>query len=174
MRITTRRLGFAGAAVLVLAVAGIGVAAAAPPVGADPAEPAALERPAIEAGDDLTTADAPGQLRRLLNRRMVHAEIVLDRGAEGLVTVQLDRGTIKAIGARSLTIAQAGDRTETVATGDTTRVRKDRQRATLADLRVGDQVLVVSRVETGKAEASLVVVPVPRLARPAASAAPAP
>ncbi len=172
MKIATRPLALAGAAVLVLVVAGVGLAAAAQPAGSNPAGPAGLELPANDAAGDLAADGAAGQLRRLFNRRIVHAEILLDRGQAGLVTVQLDRGTIKAIGARSLTIEQAGNRTETVATSDTTRVRKNRQRATLADLRVGDRVLVVSRLEAGRAQARLVLVPVPRPASPAPAPTP--
>ena len=173
MKIAKWRLALASTTVLVLAVAGIGIASAAPPVGVDPVGPAAFELPLLEPDEDASTGDAL-RLRRLLGPRMVHAEIVIDRGDKGLVTVQLDRGTIKAIGAQSLTIDQAGNRTQTVATSDTTRVRKNRQRATLADLRVGDVVIVTSMVDKGKAEARLIVVPAPRPAAAAASTAPAP
>lgn len=174
MQIPTGRLALAAAAVLVLATVGMGaVAAVAPPAAPDPVDETTLELPVLEPDGAAGAADVP-RLRQLLGRRMVHAEVVIDRGEKGLVTVQADRGTIQAIGAGSLTIAQAGSRTETVATGEATRVRKDRQKAALADLAVGDQVLVLSRLEGGKAVAYLVVVPAAKLARPAAAATPAP
>ena len=174
MNTSTGRLALATAAVLVLTAAGIGVAAAAaPPAATDPLEPAALEMPLPASDQDAGAIDAP-RLRKLLGARMVHAEVIVDRGDKGLVTIQADRGTIKAIGAQSLTIAQAGNRTETVATTELTRVRKDRQKATLADLEVGDRVLVLSQLKGGKAEAYLVVVPAARPALPAAAATPAP
>ena len=174
MKIPTGRLAVATAAILVLAAAGIGVVAAAvPPAAQDPVESAALELPLPVSDQEASALDAP-RLRRLLGARMVHAEFIVDRRDKGLITIQADRGTIKAIGAQSLTIAQAGSRTETVTTTGTTRVRKDRQKATLADLQVGDRVLVFSRLESGKAEAYLVVVPAARPVEPAAAATPAP
>jgi hypothetical protein len=173
MKIPTGRLALAAAAMLALAVAGIGAASAAAPAGApDPVQRAVADLPVLPADDNAAALDAP-RLRQLLGRRMVHAEIVVDRGEQGLVTVQADRGTVKAIGAGSLTIAEAGSRTETVATTEKTRVRKDRQKATLADLRVGDPVLVLSQLDGGKAQASLVVVPPAKAARPAKAPRPA-
>jgi len=174
MKLPTWRLALAAVAVVVLASAAIGaVAAAAPQAGPDPADATTLELPVAEP-DALAGGAAALRLRQLLGRRMVHAEVVIDRGDEGLVTVQADRGTIQAIGAGSLTIAQAGNRTATVATTEKTRVRKARAKATLADLAVGDQVLVLSRLDSGKAVAYLVVVPVVKTVRPAAAATPAP
>lgn len=176
MKIARWRIVLAGGAALLLAVAGIGLAnAAAPSTPASPTGlPAIADAPAVLDGADadalLAGEPAAGQagglaaLRTRLGPRVVHAEWIVDRGDAGLVARQLDRGTIASIAGRSLTIAEAGGRSVTVAATDATRVRRNRQRATLADLRVGDAVVVLSTVVDGAATATVVVVPAPRAA----------
>lgn len=78
-----------------------------------------------------------------------------------IVTLQFDHGTISAIDAAAVTIAEKGGSNVTVGTNDDTRVRKGRKPATLADLAVGDEVFVVSVVDDGAATARGIVVPVP-------------
>jgi hypothetical protein len=68
---------------------------------------------------------------------------------------------VSAIGDDTLTIAEAGGASETVATTAETRVRKDRKPAKLTDLAVGDEVFVVSVFDGGTATARGIVVPVP-------------
>ena len=171
----------AGATVAVVGLAVIGVAAAAGRSGAAAADtPAALA--ASGAGTDTsdrTTIDgavhailaadqtaAPerlraGALRRLAAwRHLVHATATLDLPAlGGLTTVQLDHGTVSAVSATSLTIAEAGGRSVTVDLGASTKVRRHGTTAAVADLRTGDEAFVMSRVETDRTEAYLVVVP---------------
>ena len=83
---------------------------------------------------------------------------MLDRDGK-LVTYQLDHGTVSAVGGGSITIAEAGGTSVSVATTAETRVRKGAKPATLADLKVGDEVVVRSTVSGGTATAKLVVVP---------------
>lgn len=143
------------------------VAAGAEAVDADPADAGALagEIDTIFAGERATAPDGQpragrGELRRLAAwRRLVHATVVVDLPERGLTTIQLDRGTISAVTADSLSIAEAGDTSVTVVLGAETRVRKDGEKAVIADLRVGDEVFVMSRVEGAATEAYLVVVP---------------
>jgi hypothetical protein len=86
--------------------------------------------------------------------------MTIDSPKDGLITVQIDGGTISAMGAGSVTIAEKGGGSVTVATDADTRVRRDRKRATPADLKVGDTVHVMSRVATGgSATAKVIVVP---------------
>ena len=104
-----------------------------------------------------------GELRRLAAwRRLVHATIVVDLPEKGLTTVQLDRGTVSAVSADSLSIAEAGGTSVTITLGAETRVRKDGKKAAVADLKVGDEVFAMSLVEGSSSEAYLVVVPRPR------------
>lgn len=191
MIISLRRTLVATLVVAALSAAVIGVAAAAPvtseaPLGAAPAAvtlaadagPAdagaadsgaiAGELDAILAAERAAAPDGQrragrGELRRLAAwRRLVHATIVVDLPEKGLTTVQLDRGTVSAVSADSLSIAEAGGTSVTIKLGAETRVRKDGKKAAVADLKVGDEVFAMSLVEGSSSEAYLVVVPRPR------------
>lgn len=192
MKTSSRRLAVAGAAVLVLAVAGIGLASAAGfPGGAatstttlpatsagGPASAGSLdELAAFVAGDTTAGTTAPdaragheGRFARLLvrSRRLVHAVVTVDLPKKGLVTYQLDHGTISTIGNGTLTIAESGGGSVTVATTSTTKVRIRRTAGTLADLKGGQDVFVASTVSGGTSTAIGVVV-LPAAATPAAS-----
>lgn len=181
MTISLRRAFVATLVVAALSAAAIGAAAAAPATrdapalgtaaaagsGAAPADSGAVagEIDAVLAAERGTAPDGQfragrGELRRLAAwRRLVHATIVVDLPEKGLTTVQLDRGTVSAVSADSLSIAEAGDTSVTVALGEETRVRKNGEKATVADLKVGDIVFVMSLVEGSASEAYLVVVP---------------
>jgi hypothetical protein len=160
MHIPTWRLALTAAALVVLAVAGIGFAAAAgtggtqqaatvetaPSTGSgtDTAPAAAPQRPALTGGleEDL------GRLGRL-GGRLVHAEATVQDKDGNLIKINLDHGTIKAIGNGSITISEAGDSTVVVKTDTDTKVRIGREAGTLDDLKVGDEIFVQSRVDGG-------------------------
>ena len=76
-----------------------------------------------------------------------------------MTTVQLDHGTVSAVSATSLTITEAGGTSVTVDLGASTKVRRDGAKAAVKDLKAGDEVFVISRVESDGTEAYLVVVP---------------
>jgi hypothetical protein len=186
MTSTFRRIVLTTAAILLLGLAAValveaGIAIGAGGVGADPALIGAVSAASSDAAfageiDALLAADqsaapsaaaagrakvAVAGLRRLAAaRHLVHATVVVDlprRG--GLTTIQLDHGTISAVSATSLTIKEAGDASATVVLGDETRVRKHAAKAAIGDLKVGDEVFVMSRVEASGTDAYLVVVP---------------
>ncbi len=122
----------------------------------------------LAADQTAATTAAPGKvnravagLRRLAAaRKLVHATVVVNLPKlGGLTTIQLDHGTISAVGTTSLSVAETGGTTATVFLGDETRVRKNAAKAAVADLKTGDEVFVMSKVDGGKAEAYLVVVP---------------
>lgn len=196
MKIARWRIALTGAAVLVLAVAGIALVSAAHPTpltgrpagAAAPAPTAAAVAEAPDAASDALDAGdlealfapelAAGQaeqiaarLRPRLGARIVHAEWIVDRGDAGLVTRQLDRGTVASTAGTSLTIGEAGRRSVTITATDATRVLRNRTKAALKDLQVGDTVVVLSTVAGGRTTANVIVVPAPR---PAASVAPSP
>jgi hypothetical protein len=100
-------------------------------------------------------------LRRLAAaRKLIHATVVADLPKlGGITTIQLDHGTISAVSATSLSVGETGGSTARVKLGDETRVRRDGARATVADLKTGDEVFVMSRVESDGTVAYLVVVP---------------
>jgi hypothetical protein len=104
-------------------------------------------------------AAAPGFRRLRLGRHLVHATIVLDLPEKGLTTIQVDHGTISTVTATSLAIAESGGTSVTVTLGDETRVRRDGAKAGVADLKSGDEVFVMSKVESGGTVAYLVIVP---------------
>ncbi|HEX8938711.1 MAG TPA: hypothetical protein VF763_00995 [Candidatus Limnocylindrales bacterium] len=175
------RLALLGGAVVVLAALGVGLVSAAPWSGAStPNGPAVGDGGGAQGVVDQLAGQAAGDqalparlVRHLLARDLVHAVATFDRPRTGLVTVQLDHGTIGAVGSGTLTVTEAGGASVTVRTDTETRVRIDRQRAQLGDLKVGQQVYVASLVQSGEAEglARLVVVPpaTAKSANPAAS-----
>ena len=177
MTIPVRRI-LATAGVVVLAgFAAVGVARIASPAQASQvtAEAAiratrafdadsATDLEAVLAADQSAVAPdraaVRGELRRLAAwRRLVHATVVVDRTEGGLTTIQLDHGTVSAIGATSLTIKEAGGGSVTVTLDDETRVRRDGKKSAITDLKAADEVFVMSRVETAGTVAYLVVVP---------------
>jgi hypothetical protein len=181
MRTSTRLLAITGAAALALTtgLAGIVVGAGLPAPAAPAAQaPGAAQPPAADISDidlaSLSQALAPDvaadpaaaarlaalrqRLAGLRGRNLVHAEVTVDRNGT-LVTLDVDHGTITAVGSGSLTIKQAGGGSRTIATSDATRVRKDRGKAALTDLATGDEVFVLGKVDGGKVTATLVVVP---------------
>lgn len=162
MRIPTWRLALTSGAILILAIAGIGIAAAAG-AGGTPQVATVETAPSTGTGNDRAPAAAPqrqplgdgleeayGRLGRL-GGRLVHAEAtVLDKDGN-LIEIQLDHGTIKAIGNGSITISEAGDSTIVVKTDENTKVRIGREEGSLNDLAVGDDIFVQSRVDGGTA-----------------------
>jgi hypothetical protein len=168
MTIPPRRLALAAGALVILGAIGgglIGVAATSTAASADGAATAAL----AVAGEPVSGGEGPARLLALrdrlewrpagLRRHLVHGTLtVLDRDGK-LVTHQLDHGTVTVTGGGSITIAEAGGTSVSVSTTAETRVRKGGKPATLADLKVGDEVVVRSIVEGGSATAKLVLVP---------------
>ena len=163
----SRSVLLAGTSIVLLAVIGVGLVQASSPsttptaVTTDPG-PAAVP-PAAQARAD-RAADRIAAAMRLRGRGMVvHGTVTFDSPKEGLITVQYDGGTISAVDADSVTIAEKGGASVTVAIDADTRVRRDRKKAAVADLKVGDTVRVVSRVAAGGAATakSIVVPPTP-------------
>jgi hypothetical protein len=154
VRIPTWRLVLTGAAIIILAVAGIGLATAADA----PAAPTSQ----VTTAEDGSTAPAPanragtageagmeGRAWRLLKagRHLVHAEVTVTDRDGNLVNLQIDHGTVVSIGGGSLTISEAGGVSETVSTSDATIVRLGREKGDLGDVAVGAEVFVQSRVD---------------------------
>jgi hypothetical protein len=151
------RLALGGGALIILSAVGVGFVQASS-AGAGPA-PAAVTQPAPAA-----VADAFLAAPRLHGRgHIVHGTVTIDSPKDGLITVQIDGGTIGAVDAHSITIAEKGGGSVTVAIDSDTRVRRDRKRATAAELKVGDTVRVVSRVADGGAATAktIIVAPAP-------------
>src|SRR5512146_2516550 len=162
MRIPTWRLALTGGAVIVLAVAGIGFAAASSAPSAPAADVAAAGPTAgpDAAGPLAGLRDRLGAGRLLrIGRQLVHADVTVNRNGQ-LVNVQLDHGTVQSIGGGKLTIAEAGGTTVTISTDDATKVHLGRTAGKLGDVKVGAEVFVRSIVDGGNAVAKgILVVP---------------
>ena len=156
MRKSTARVALVGAALLTLGVIGAGAVTAAPAKPQARMAAAAAAKPA-----------ALGPFARI-GRHVVHGTVVVEKKDGTFVTLQLDRGTIASVGGGTLTISEAGGRSETVTTDARTRFRKDGAKSDLAGLAIGDKVAVVSEVQGSTAVAQLVLVPRPRPAKTAA------
>ena len=175
MRIPAWRVALTGGAIIVLAVAGISLAAAA---GAPSPKPAvdttittttgttsadtdlAFELAAdIESNEQGGLANA-GKLHRLLRlgRHLVHAEVTVTDKDGKLVHLQLDHGTVQSIGDGTLVISETGGGTETVSTGSGTKVHAGRKAGDLGDVMVGAEVFILSRVDGGTTLAKRVIV----------------
>ena len=153
------RLVLAGGALVLLAAIGLGAvnAGASPSAGG-----ASADAPALLASDPagaVADGNAPALRPRRLGRALVHGVVTLDLPRKGLVTVQLDHGTVSAIDGANLKISESGNSSVTIATDDKTRVRKNGGQAKLADLKVGDEVFVVSEIAGGTSTAYRIVVP---------------
>ena len=176
MRIPAWRVALTGGAIIVLAAAGIGFAAAS---GA-PSQQATTSALAnatttdsgtidgdlefnlaadVELNDKLAPTEA-GKLQRLLRigRHLVHAEVTVTDKDGNLVNLQLDHGTVQSIGSGSLVISEAGGGTETVSTGDATKVHLGREVGDLGDVTVGAEIFVQSRIDGGTVLARRIIV----------------
>ena len=155
------RVVLVGGALVLLSAVGVGL------VQASTVQPA-VDRPVINAAAaaPAATRDPSGGLAAPLRLRgrglIVHGTLTIDSPKDGLITVQVDGGTISAVDTDSVTIAEKGGGSVTVTINAETRVRRERTRATPADLKVGDTVRVVSRVaDGGGATAKAIVVTPP-------------
>lgn len=167
------RLAIVAGTLIILSTVGVGLAEAAP---ASATAPSAGAAPTAAIGGVTATDQQPpsiGERLRALGDRLgdrvfgrfgknlVHGTVTFVDRDGALVTVQFDHGTIAAIESDAITIAETGNSSVTVAAGEETKVRKERKRASLADLAFGDEVFVVSIVDDGAATARRIVVPVP-------------
>jgi hypothetical protein len=175
MRIPAWRVALTGGAIVILAVAGIGFAAAsgipskaAVPVAADSATTDGTVIDAdlafslaadVESNETVGARDAR-TLKRLLKlgRHLVHADVTVTDKDGNLVHLQLDHGTVQSIGSGTLVISETGGGTETVSTSDATKVHLGRADATLSDVKVGAEIFVQSRIDGGTTLAKRIIV----------------
>ena len=160
MAVSHRRLAIGGGALVLLSAVGVGFVQAS---SGGPRPVPAIDN-AVAPAAAAAEVDASLAARQPRGRRLVvHGTLTIDSPKDGLITVQIDGGTIGALDAHSITIAEKGGGSVTVAIDNGTRVRRDRRRVTSADLKVGDTVRVVSRVSDGGAATAktIIVAPAP-------------
>ena len=167
MRIPTWRLGLIGGAVVILGAAGISfVAAAGSPAPAvpDPVAAAPTNGPSATAREErplkerLERRAAFGAKLLRIGRHLVHVEATITDRDGNLITVWLDHGTVQSVAGGSVTIAETGGSTKAIQTDAETNVRVARQDGTLADLKIGAEVFVQSRVVDGAPVAKRIIV----------------
>jgi hypothetical protein len=173
MRIPRRRLALTAGALLALLILAAGLVLGRPAsrsaipadaargateatLGSDPAGSvdagwlealAAVAKP-TERGADAGLAHLGRFFRHA--RHLVHAEATLDLPDKGLMTFALDHGVLTAADENSLTLRASDGSMVTVATNAETKVRKERQKASLDDLAAGVEVYVLSvKVDAG-------------------------
>jgi hypothetical protein len=176
MRIPTWRFALTGVAIVVLFGLGIGFVAASSSnanhpstaAGAATANPSSSGAPDGNRGKGLRAVLKGRGLRLGAGGRLVHVTAtVLDKDGN-LIQLQLDHGTVQAIGGGSITVAEAGGATVTVSTDAATIVRTGRTKGSLGDLKVGDTVFVQSRIDGGTTLAKHIL-KVPTATGPAAT-----
>lgn len=178
------RIALVASCLVALGAVGVGLVFANDPSGAAPVGGSPADTSPASGGDRLGAlgqgllgfrdpgagpAGGPGAARpdarpRLPERggrleRIVHVEATLDLPAKGIVTMAVDHGTISAIDDGRISVKEKNDRTVTLKTSDETKVRKAGEPAKLSDLKVGDEVVVMSRLEDGSFAAYRIVVP---------------
>ena len=153
-----RRLTLGGGALVILSAVGVGfVQANSAGAGSVPATANIAVAPPATAADGTDVLSAP--LRLGGRGLVVHGTVTVDSPKDGLIIVQIDGGTIASVDGHSVTIAEKGGGSVTIAIDKNTRVRRDRNRAAVADLKAGDTVRVFSRIGAdGAATARLIVV----------------
>lgn len=185
MRIPAWRLALTGAALTILAVAGIGLASAGNTATTQRNGAAAGDAPSQAAGGGSAAATvdeavldgaldaAPAGLGapaaasglratlggRFFRRHLVHAVVTLQGRDGALITIQLDHGKVTAVDAKRITLSEAGGSTVTIDLNDDTKVRQGRQRTTLDAIKVGAEVVVQSRVDGGSLAKRIFILP---------------
>ncbi|HEV2005452.1 MAG TPA: DUF5666 domain-containing protein, partial [Candidatus Limnocylindrales bacterium] len=112
-------------------------------------EPKASGAPDGKGGKGLRALLKGRGLKLGLGGRIVHVTATVQDKDGKLIQLQVDHGTVQAIGGGSITVAEAGGTNVTVSTDASTLVRTGRTAGSLSDLKVGDQVFVQSRIDGG-------------------------
>jgi hypothetical protein len=154
-----RRSVLTGAAAVVLAGAiggGAAYAASSPAPQVAGAPSAQLIHTTGSVTSNTTTADKthPGLAKRA--RRVVHGQFTI-KTKDGFRTVVTQRGEVTAVSPTSLTVTSPDHYAHTYTLGSTTRVRKDKAKATLTELSKGDHVRVVTSPKLGTNTAAIVI-----------------
>jgi hypothetical protein len=145
---------------------GAGLAYADPPTDGDPTTSPTVTTttvpadttPTAEPSDDRDRGDfRKRQVRRQLRfmARALHGEVTL-AGEEHRVIV-FQRGTVEEAGSKSVTVKSNDGFVETYLLTDDTKIREDREDATVSDIDTSDRVLVVATKDDSTLNARRVV-----------------
>jgi hypothetical protein len=129
--LTLTTLGLAG----LLGLSGCGAGAGSTPAAAAPAPSASTANKADKAGQH------PGA-RKLLRKNTLHGEITV-QGKQGVRTIVVQRGTVTAVDAKSMSVKSADGFTKTWTLGDKLRVVQDKKKVEPTAIKPGAEVGVV-------------------------------
>lgn len=99
------------------------------------------------------------RLRRYVRRHTLHGDITVTT-KKGVVTVAVQRGTVTAVSATSMTVKSSDGFTQTWALTKNTAVRANRQKADTSAIRTGEQIGVAGR-KSGDTDTARLVFIVP-------------
>lgn len=100
----------------------------------------------------------PGVRRlRMMLRHVLHGEATVQT-KDGVKTVDVQRGTVTAVGGGTVTVKSTDGFTETWKLGDPLRVRHNGQQAQASDIRVGETVGIAGVKDGGTVTARLVII----------------
>jgi hypothetical protein len=155
MALTLTTLGLAG----LLALPGCG-AGTAQTVAADVADEAvALQALGLEAAPAPSPSAEPGRgragIRKHLRKNTLHGEMTV-QGKDGARTIVVQRGTVTAADAKSVSVRSADGFALTWTLGDKLRVVRDRKKVELSAVKVGAEVGVAG-ARTGDAHTARLI-----------------
>jgi hypothetical protein len=137
MKLTTHAGAAIGAAVIVIATAGVATAASRPAAAGRVARAAANGPAAVR--HRLISAEDRAKLRA-----QGHVEVVKHTRRRGDVTIELQRGEITAVTATSITLRSKDGYSHTYTVTSATKVRERRSQIAIGDLSVGERAMVVA------------------------------
>jgi hypothetical protein len=153
--LTLTTAGLAG----LLTLTGCGTPGAGP--AADVAdETAALQTVALQSEPSAAPGKPGGHhpgARRLLRKNTLHGEVTV-QGKDGVRTIAVQRGTVTAVDAKSVSVKSSDGFAQTWTFGDELRVRQDKKKVAVDAVKTGATVGVAGRKEGDATVARLIVV----------------
>ncbi|MEU4241194.1 hypothetical protein [Actinoplanes sp. NPDC026619] len=149
-----------------LALAGCGAAAASTPASTsdDVSDAAvALQQVGFETGLADTASAATGEaprktLRKYLRRNTLHGEVVIDTKKNGKQTVVVQRGSVTAVTADSVSVKSTDGFALTWKFGDKLRLVQDRKTISASALKTGAEIGIAGTKDGSVASARLIAV----------------
>jgi len=164
--LTLTTLSLAG--LLGLTACGVGPTAAPAVVAADVADEAyALTAvgmstglqadPAPSASDSEKFGERRRAARKFLRKNTLHGEITV-QGKDGVKTIVVQRGTVTAVDATSVSVKSTDGFTQTWALGDPLKVMQDRKATDAAAIKTGAEIGVAGKKDGDKSVARLIAI----------------
>ena len=137
-----KKLAAVGVGAAVLLGTGGAVAWAQTPGSSSTTTPGTTAPPAAPANQKPAADVGRGPVIRAIGRRTVHADLVVQDKSGAFVTVTIDRGTVSAVNATSITLDRADGKQATLTINNDTKVHGV---ASVSAVQTGKMATVVSR-----------------------------